>query len=265
MDRMICIALAVAFAVIGLSVAQHEVSDVAVVYAYEETARQEIVSDEPAAEEMVIEEPQGRLAGLVIGIDPGHQGKGNSEKEAVAPGSSEMKAKVSSGTQGVSTRIPEYQVNLEVALMLRDALVSEGAEVVMTRETNDVDISNQERAILCNEAGCDLVLRIHCNGSENRSVTGMGMYVRATGACAEESYHAGECLIDTMSRKTGAKAQGIFKSDTYTGLNWSEVPCVMVEMGYMSNAEEDEKLCDSDYQALLVEGMVEGICNYFER
>lgn len=222
-------------------------------------AEQSLVFDIPA------QESAGRLEGLIIGIDPGHQAKSNNEKEAIAPGSSELKAKVSSGTQGVSTRIPEYEVNLQVALLLRDALEADGATVVMTREANDVDISNQERAIMCNEAGCDLVLRIHCNGSENRSVTGIGLYVRATGACAEESYAASEAILPAMAGATGANAQGIFKRDSYTGLNWSEVPSILVEMGYMSNAEEDEKLCDPEYQSLLVEGMVEGICVYFER
>lgn len=221
-------------------------------------AEQPLVFDIPA------NEIAGRLDGLVIGVDPGHQARANNEKEAVAPGSDELKKKVSSGTQGVSTRIPEYEVNLQVALLLRDALEAEGATVVMTRETNDVDISNQERAILCNEAGCDLVLRIHCNGSENRSVTGIGLYVRATGACAEESYAASEAILPAMAEATGANAQGIYKRDSYTGLNWSVVPSILVEMGYMSNAEEDEKLCDPEYQALLVEGMVEGICAYFE-
>jgi len=137
-----------------------------------------------------IPEKTGRLSGIVIGIDPGHQGKANYDKEPVAPGSSEMKTKVSSGTQGVSTRIPEYEVNLQVSLMLREALEAEGATVIMTRETNDVDISNMERAVLCNEADCDIVLRIHCNGSENKKVNGIGLYVRATGPCAEESYAA---------------------------------------------------------------------------
>lgn len=207
----------------------------------------------------------GRLEGLTIGIDPGHQSKPNTEKEAVAPGSSELKAKVSSGTQGVSTRIPEYEVNLQVALLLRDALEADGATVVMTRETNEVDISNQERAIMCNEAGCDLVLRIHCNGSEKSSVKGIGLYVRATGTCAEESYAAAGAILPAMAEATGANAQGIFKRDSYTGLNWSEVPSILVEMGYMSNAEEDEKLCDAEYQSLLVEGMLEGICVYFGR
>lgn len=235
MSRLLLILLAVIMAMLGVNNAQPVVEDV----------------------------PAGRLAGIIIGIDPGHQAKGNNEKEAVAPGSSEMKAKVSSGTQGVSTRIPEYEVNLRVSLMLREALEKEGATVVMTRETNDVDISNQERAILCNEAGCGLVLRIHCNGASDKSVNGMGMYVRATGACAEQSCFAAECLIAVMAEVTGAKAQGIYKRDTYTGLNWSEVPSVLVEMGYMSNPDEDEKLCDPEYQALLVEGMVDGICDYF--
>lgn len=215
----------------------------------------------PAYEEVSV----GRLEGLIIGIDPGHQAKGNSEKEAVAPGSKEKKAKVSSGTQGVSTRVPEYVVDLDVSLLLRDALEAEGAVVVMSRETHDVDISNQERAIMMNEAGADLVLRIHCNGSENKSANGIGLYVRATGACAEESYAASEALLPAMAEATGAKANGIYQRDTYTGLNWSEVPCILVEMGFMSNPAEDEKLSDPEYQALLVEGMVKGICDYFGR
>jgi len=206
---------------------------------------------------------EGRLAGYVIGIDPGHQGQANYDKEPIAPGSSEMKTKVSSGTQGVSTRIPEYEVNLQVSLKLKAALEAEGATVIMTRETNDVDISNMERAVMCNEAGCDIVLRIHCNGAEDRSVNGIGLYVRATGACAEESYAASEVILPAMAEATGARAQGIFRRDTYTGLNWSEVPCILVEMGYMSNPEEDEKLCSGEYQDLLVYGMVEGLCGYF--
>ena len=236
--------------------------------------------------EPTLETDQGRLAGRIIGIDPGHQAHANSEKEPIAPGSSEKKAKVSSGTAGVSTRRPEYEVNLEVALQLKAALEAEGAQVVMTRETNDVDISNVERAQMCNEAGCDLVLRIHCNpkkpswtrrfrgcdlvlrihcnGAEKKSVNGIGLYVRKTGACAEESYAASESILPAMAEATGAKANGIYQRDTYSGLNWSEAPSILVEMGYMSNPEEDERLCDPEYQAKLVSGMTEGVCAYFE-
>lgn len=212
-----------------------------------------------------IVEEVGRLDGIIIGIDPGHQENANYSKEAVAPGSSEKKAKVSSGTQGVSTRVPEYIVNLDVSMKLKEALLAEGAQVVMSRESHDVDISNQERAIMMNEAGCDLVLRIHCNGSENKSAKGIGLYVRKTGTGAEESYAASEFIIEKMVEFTGAENDGIFQRDTYTGLNWSEVPCILVEMGFMSNKEEDEKLNDPDYQDLLVKGMVEGICGYFGR
>lgn len=206
-----------------------------------------------------------RLSGIVIGIDPGHQAKQNTEKEAVAPGSGEMKAKVSSGTAGVKTRVAEYVVDLEIALQLRDALEELGCTVYMTRETNDVDISNQERALMMNELGCDLVLRLHCNGSENSGANVIGLYVNKTGAIAEDSQNAAEYLLDAMVSATGARRDGIFQRDTYTGLNWSTVPCILVEMGYMSNPEEDVKLNDPEYQALLVEGMTEGICAWAER
>jgi N-acetylmuramoyl-L-alanine amidase len=67
----------------------------------------------------------------------------------------------------------------------------------------------------------------------------------------------------TQKQLADEVANGVYQRDTYTGLNWSEVPSILVEMGYMSNAEEDENLCDPDYQALLIQGMVEGACAYF--
>ena len=207
----------------------------------------------------------GRLTGVKIGIDPGHQAQGNNGQEAVAPGSSETKAKVSSGTYGRFTGVPEYEVNLDISLQLREALEALGCEVYMTRETNDVDISNQERAIMMNELGVDLVLRIHCNGSTNESAQGIGLYIRQTGANADECMRAAEALLPAMVEATGAESDGIFRRDTYTGLNWSEVPSILVEMGFMTNEEEDYKLNDPAYQQLLVQGMVEGICAYMGR
>jgi len=206
-----------------------------------------------------------RLEGISIGIDPGHQRKQNSEQEAVAPGSKETKKKVSSGTAGVKTRIAEYEVNLDVAFQLRDALEELGCTVYMTRESHDVDISNQERAVMMNELGADLVLRLHCNGSNNQETNGIGLYVTKTGSIAESSNAAAEALLPAMTSATGARACGIFKRDSYTGLNWSTVPCILVEMGYMSNPAEDVKLCSPEYQQKLVQGMVNGICAYFER
>ena len=218
---------------------------------------------EPTATPEPTETP--RLYGLRIGIDPGHQEHANSEKERVSPNSSETKAKVSSGTSGVRTGIAEYITNLEIALKLRDALEAQGCEVYMTREINDVDISNLERAEMMNELGVDLVLRLHCDGSTDRSANGIGMFVRKTGEKQEESEAAAKVLLESMSEATGAKARSVFLRDTYTMNNWSIVPCILVEMGYMSNPDEDEKLNDPEYQEKLVQGMVEGIARYFER
>ncbi|MBR0465050.1 MAG: N-acetylmuramoyl-L-alanine amidase [Clostridia bacterium] len=215
------------------------------------------------APDATVEPVPGPLAGVKIGIDPGHQSHGNNEREPVAPGSSETKPKVSSGTAGVSTRRNEYEVNLEIALILRDALQAAGAEVYMTREINDVNISNVERAQMMNELGVDVVLRLHCNGSENQSTHGIGLYVKSSGEGAAESQAICEPLIQAMGETTGSRTESIHIRDTYSGLNWSTVPSILVEMGYMSNPEEDQKLSSPEYQALLVEGMVNGLAEYY--
>ncbi|MBR4428105.1 MAG: N-acetylmuramoyl-L-alanine amidase, partial [Clostridia bacterium] len=185
--------------------------------------------------------------------------------EPVSPGSSETKARVAAGTRGVSTGRPEHEVDLEIALKLRELLTEMGAQVLMTRETADVNISNVERAEMMNLWGADCVLRIHCDGSTDHDVHGMAMYVRLTGEKAQESCELAQCLLSAMGEATGAKKRGVFKRDTYSGLNWSKVPAVLVECGYMSNPEEDRLLSTPEYQEKLVLGMAMGLAEYFGR
>ena len=106
---------------------------------------------------------------IKIAIDAGHQKKQMSEKEAIGPGSDKTKPMVSSGTEGVVTKRTEYQVNLEVSLKLKSALIARGYDVYMIRETNDVSLSNKKRALMANESGSDILLRIHCNSADSQS------------------------------------------------------------------------------------------------
>ena len=206
-----------------------------------------------------------RLEGLKIGIDPGHQAHADPVKEAIAPDSRVLKARTAPGTRGVISDIPEYVTDLEISFALREALIREGAEVLMTRESHDVNISNQERAQMMNEWDADLVLRIHCNGSSRKSMHGIGLYVNKSYDISVESLQAAKMILIRMIEKTGAKERGVFWRVSYTRLNWSEAPCILVECGYLTNPEEEEKLNSPEYQRQLAEGMLEGICDYFHR
>ena len=221
-------------------------------------------ADEDVAEEFGTVENKSFL----VVIDAGHQQKGNSEKEPVGPGSSEMKAKVAGGTTGVSTGIPEYQLNLQVALLLEEILLERGYEVLMVRSTHEVNISNAERAKVANDAGADAFIRIHANGAADSGVHGAMTLCQTpsnpyNGALYEESRRLSDCVLDAFVEKTGAKKQRVWETDTMSGINWSTVPTTIVEMGYMSNPEEDRKMASEDYQRLMAEGMADGIDRYF--
>jgi N-acetylmuramoyl-L-alanine amidase len=211
------------------------------------------------------------LAGCLIGLDPGHQAHANSDLEPNAPGSSVMKKKVSSGTQGRFTRVPEYVVNLQVGLKLKPKLEKLGATVIMTRTTHDVDISNIERAQMMNKAGAICWLRIHVNGNNNPAVNGIGVYAPAKGTMntkdpgvQKKSVALAQTLLDAVIASTGAKSNGVPLQTNSTGFNWSSVPVCNVEMGYMSNEKEDRLIVTDAYQNKIVDGLVQGFVNYFK-
>ena len=231
-----------------------------------EPTQEAIVTEIPA----IIETPTAAETtnGHIVAIDPGHQSQGNYDKEPLGPGSSEMKTKVSSGTSGRYTGADEYVVTLDVSLLLKAELEARGYQVVMTRETHDVNISNSERAAIANNSGAEIFIRVHCNGVDDSSVKG-ALTMAPTNSnpyvsnIASDSARLSQLVIDEYCAVTGFKNRGILYADNMSGINWCKIPVTIIELGFMTNAEDDAALVDSSMQQKMAVGIANGLDAYF--
>lgn len=211
--------------------------------------------------------PSGTLAGKVICVDPGHQQKVDLTREAEAPGSDVMKIKNPGGATGVKTGVPEYELNLAVALKLRGMLQARGVTVVMTRADNGGNISNIQRAQMADDCHADLFVRLHADSTDSASVHGAtmlipgGQFIRDA-ALLRESRRAGGYLLDSYIAATGAKNRGFSERSDMTGFNWCTRPMVLVEMGFLSNPDEDALMQTDAYRQKMAQGLADGICRY---
>ena len=207
----------------------------------------------------------------IIVIDAGHQLKGSSVLEPNGPNSEIMKAEVTWGAKGIYTDQAEYDLNLRVALLLRDELLRRGYSVVMIRETNHVSISNMERAQIANKYNSAAYVRIHANSWEDESMHGAMTICQSANNpypdCAahyEKSRKLSETVLNEFCEQTGIYKQNVREMDDMTGTNWSNVPTVIIEMGFLSSVSDDRLMATDYFRQEAAIGIANGLDIYFD-
>lgn len=171
---------------------------------------------------------------LLVVVDAGHGGK----------------------DQGTcSGDILEKDINLAVAEKLAKKLKKGGAEVIMTRD-EDVKIELEDRAKIANEEKADLFISIHCNYYEkDAGIKGLECYYEEESEGGEE---LAKRIVEAFEGEDAVAVRGM-KTAGYRVLRKTQMPAVLIELGYMSNRAECEKLTSEDYQELLAERIAAGI------
>ena len=214
------------------------------------------------------ENPVKEVVKHTIVIDPGHGPWVNNDLEPISPNSKVLKRKYGVGTVGNITGIMEREINLNVSLMLRDLLEKDGFIVIMTRTNHEVISSNIDRVNLANDNHADLMIRVHSDSYKDTSIHGASMLVPAdvgyAGKIVDISRNYGEIVLDTLVNAVGMANRGVITRDDQTGFNWSKVPIMTVEMGFLSNKDEEKLLSSPEYQEKLAHALYLGIANCFK-
>jgi N-acetylmuramoyl-L-alanine amidase len=203
----------------------------------------------------------------LICLDPGHGTPPaiGRQVEPIGPGSHTLKIKDGGGAAG------EAPVALAIALRARRLLLARGYRVAMTRTGPTIHLGdgdgNIARARFCNRRHAALMVRIHADGSTNRSQHGFSTLVPAwhrgwTDDIYARSLRAGRAVQQASLAATGAADRGVVQRSDLTGFNWADVPAVLVETGFMTNPTESRRLKTGSYQEQVALGLTRGIAAF---
>ncbi len=167
------------------------------------------------------------------------------------------------GAVGSKTGVVEAGLNLAVASAVRDALEEAGVAVLMTRtdenalaDTKQADM--QARRAIMNTEGVDLVVSVHMNRFTDPAVSGpMAFYMKGS----EAGQHLAELVIASVCEAIGRPVRSANPGD-YFVIRESPAPSVLVECGFLSNAEDEALLQTEEHQQKLVRGIVDGVLAY---
>jgi len=206
-----------------------------------------------------------RTAKPLIVIDAGHGGK-------------------DPGAVGIDTKVTEKEIVLDIAGKLQKLLEEEGYKTIMTRE-DDTFVDLYKRAAIANEAGADIFLSIHINASTSRSVSGIETlyYPSSTSSSGEVDLYdvsAGTTSISKLKPSTDGKGlartlqdvliaemktanRGIVERPKLVVLNQTKMTASLVELGFISNSNEETLLRTDEYRQRLADALLKGIKEYF--
>ncbi len=186
--------------------------------------------------EGVVKEPEE----IRIALDPGHGG-------------------VDDGC--VKGGILEKDLNLSIAIGVKERLEEMGYQVILTRDS-DCGLSLKERVKLAKKAHADIYVSIHQNSSELSNVNGIELYYSAQNA-GDDSRRLAERIQEQAIQDTGANARSIFEWEELYVIRESAMPSCLIETGFLTNAKERGRLKTSEYQGRIADGIVAGIDQYF--
>lgn len=193
---------------------------------------------------------------------------GNSLKVVVDAGHGEPDG----GAVGVGGTL-EKDVNLAIAQKLREVLEGKGFTVIMTREGDNgiydesadtirkMKVSDMNNRLdIIKKSGADLFLSIHMNSFGDKSVHGLHIFYDKEHPEIEE---AAKKIQDNIGKVTGADIHAVKTADNKLFLmKHAPVPSILVECGFLSNPEEEQKLIDERYQAKIAWAIASALENY---
>src|SRR5256885_5111070 len=179
------------------------------------------------------------------------------QTEPIGPGSSQLKIKDGGGTAG------EAPVALAIALRTRALLKRDGYRVAMTRIGPTYAGGNIDRARFCNVRHAALMVRIHADGSGDRTQHGVktlfpALRVGWTDDIYAKSLRAARLMQTAVAGATRALNIGLVPRSDLTGFNWADVPAILVETGFMTNPAESRLLRSRPYQLKVARGITAG-------
>ena len=214
-------------------------------------------------------EKKGILSGFKVLLDAGHGCSGNyvEPKYKGASDSEVTYENSSTGTTGVVTKKREGDLTLEIALKLQKKLQNLGADVLMIRTKKTTPMSLVQRAEYGNKHKVDLAFRIHADGLDDQSVNGAStLYPSAehiNNKIAEKSKNIASIIQREYIKSTGLADRGTVERNDLVGFNFTTVPCILLELGFMTNPEEDKKMSDKKFQEKMVDGITNGMIAYY--
>lgn len=192
------------------------------------------------------------LKGFKICLDPGHGGQGHVPDYKRGP-----------------TGIREADVNLQVALHLRDMLQKVGATVVMTR-LDDSYVDLAMRSQIANESGADFFISLHHNGIDNPGTNYTSTWYHGDADDSRQSldlaryiqHGVSDALHLSSFPSTGLYSDKLVAASGFGVLRLTECPAVLCEASFLSNPEEEAKLQDDNYLKKEAYGYFLGIARY---
>lgn len=210
-----------------------------------------------------------REAAHIVYIDPSKQIMADSDKEPVGPGSEETKDRMSSPGIGVSTGNFEYDITLSLARKIKSLLETRGYIVILSRDSSSISMSNRERALLANTTSAEVYIKLQA-GTASPEVNGMMGFVITknnpyNSDDYDKSYELCSMLLDNASAAAGSGKRGIVYTDKLTVLNHCSMPAAVINIGFLSNQDDDKKLAEDAYLDKIAEGIADGCDEYFNK